>query len=102
MKRCEQCGGEFADCYPTHCMANFNERGRQTDLLGRYVKRAEKAEAEVERLRAELDAWRKTFEQQTADGTSELCYRECYLMGTRRQFLRTTPATIPGSSKDST
>lgn len=54
MKRCEHCGAEYLASFPSHCMANFHNHGRQTELLGRYVERAEKAEAEVERLKGLL------------------------------------------------
>ncbi len=51
--RCEHCGGEYDRSFGTHCMANFRRHGQQTELLGRYVTRAEKAEARVKALEAE-------------------------------------------------
>jgi hypothetical protein len=56
-KRCEHCGGEYGHRFPSHCMANFHNHARQTELLGRYVERAEKAEAEVRRLMAWIDGY---------------------------------------------
>jgi hypothetical protein len=46
---------------------------------------------EITVLRAELGAWRTTFEEQTTNGASRLCYRECYAIGTRK-LLRSTEA----------
>lgn len=51
---CPHCGGAYRSSYPSHCMANLAEGARRTELLGRYVIRAEAAEADLARLRAAL------------------------------------------------
>lgn len=53
-KRCDQCGGNFPAFFGTHCVANFDEKRRKTELLGSYVVRAETAEADAKRLREAL------------------------------------------------
>jgi hypothetical protein len=57
MKECSSCGAEYSARFPTHCMANFTAKARQTELLGRYVERAEKAEAKVRELMAWIDGY---------------------------------------------
>jgi hypothetical protein len=57
MKRCAHCGAEYLARFPSHCMANFHNHARQMELLGRYVARAEQAEAEVRRLMAWIEGY---------------------------------------------
>lgn len=55
--RCDSCGGEYDQANgSTHCMFYFAKVAHLTELLGRYVTRAEKAEEDNKRLRAALAA----------------------------------------------